>query len=423
MSNNVIPYSDPNLDEEPKSLWTKFTERRLKVWQPILSPQRVIPCFIVCGIVFLIIGLVLLLTSKSVEEYFVDYTDKPTNSHDVGFFDVHIEKDMEPPIWMYYHLEGFFQNHRKYLKSRSADQLKAKSSPPKTSSQELDECEPWVTSIVNDQEFVNYPCGIIAQSIFNDSFALQIRDPQAMDFSNRIEVDSRAETIAWAVDVDSGKFVNLNPEEISKKDLQNQALLNMWILQRFPPVRCEQVVISDSKPFVPAKIATRNVTFQGSVERQVLITDCTDYIGTNGGPSCNFERDGLPFACNGDYQEVYDLDWGIENGHFIVWMRVAGLPSFDKLWGKIDRKIEAGSTVRVHYVSNFPVKPFHGRKAFVLSTATVLGGRNDALGIAYLAVGSACLIFGVVFLWHHVAYPRPLGDVSRLWVKPKYRDP
>jgi len=324
---------------------------------------------------------------------------------------------MEPPIWMYYHLEGFFQNHRKYLKSRSADQLKAKSSPAKTSPQELDECKPWVTSVVNNREFVNYPCGIIAQSVFNDSFALQIRSPQGGEFSNRIEVDSRAETIAWAPDVDTGKFTNLKPEGISENDLPNQALLNMWILQRFPPVRCEQVVISDTKPFVPTKLAMRNVTFQGASGRQMLITDCTDYEGT---PTCRFERDGIPFSCTGDYQEVRVKDWGIENGHFIVWMRVAGLPCFDKLWGRIDRKIEAGSTVRVHYVSNFPVKPFHGRKALVLSTATILGGRNDALGIAYLVVGSSCLVFGVAFLWHHVANPRPLGDVSRLWVKPKY---
>jgi hypothetical protein len=193
----------------------------------------------------------------------------------------------------------------------------------------------------------------------------------------------------------------------------------MWILQHFPPVRCEQVNISDAKPYVPTKPATRNVSFQGSDDRRALITDCTGYEGT---PSCRFERAGLPFNCTGDYREVRVNDWGIENGHFIVWMRVAGLPSFDKLWGRIDRRIEAGSTLRVHYVNNYPVRPFKGRKAFVLSTATILGGRNDALGIAYLVVGSCCLIFGVAFLWHDLANPRPLGDVSRLWVTRKYAD-
>jgi hypothetical protein len=209
MASNVTPVLDPTLDEEPRSLWTRFIERRLKVWQPIQSPRRVIPCFIVCGIVFLIVGLVLLFTSKGVEEYFVDYTDEPTNSHDVGVFDIHIEKDMEPPIWVYYHLEGFFQNHRKYLKSRSSDQLKAKTSPPKTSPSDLEQCDPWVTSVVNGQEIVNYPCGIIAQSVFNDSFVLQIRSPQGGEFSTPIEVDSRAETIAWAVDVETKKVRQL----------------------------------------------------------------------------------------------------------------------------------------------------------------------------------------------------------------------
>jgi hypothetical protein len=405
------PLDQPE-DDEPESWGHRFAQRRLKAWQPILAPRRVIACYIVSGLLFFGIGIVLLLTSRSVEEYVVDYTDLPTNRHGVGTFDIQVVSDMEPPIWVYYQLDGFHQNHRRYVKSRSNSQLGEGTVPPKTAEQDLTECIPWVTT----GERINYPCGVIAKSVFNDTYALSVRTPQAAP-GERLAIDSRARTIAWDADTQGGKFVNQNPEAHNGHALANQVLLNMWLLQRFPPAVCEQEIISQEKPFVPVYVATKNVTLQrdpatNKTERQIPITDCSGY--TSDEPHCNFVRDGQPFNCSGDYKQVRVNDWGIESGHFIVWMRVAGLPSFMKLWGRIDTPIKAGSTVTVNFVSNFPVKPFDGRKAIVLSTASVLGGRNDFLGLGYLAVGGCCLVFGLAFLWRHIAKPRPLGDVSLL---------
>merc|ERR1712232_992264 len=126
------------------------------------------------------------------------------------------------------------------------------------------------------------------------------------------------------------------------------------------------------------------------------VVDCTGYNTKN--PSCNFTRNGEAFPCNGAYRKV-QREWGIENGHFIVWMRIAGLPNFRKLWGKIDKSLKKGSKIRVHYQDNFPVKKFRGRKALVISTSSVLGGRNDSLGYGYIVVGFCCLIFGLYFFW------------------------
>merc|ERR1719401_315304 len=91
-------------------------------------------------------------------------------------------------------------------------------------------------------------------------------------------------------------------------------------------------------------------------------------------------------------------EWGIENGHFISWMRVAGLPSFRKLWGKVDKPLKAGSRIRVHYQDNFPVKEFGGRKTLVISTSSGLSGRKKHIGYGYIAVGGCFLIFGLLFL-------------------------
>jgi len=117
-------------------------------------------------------------------------------------------------------------------------------------------------------------------------------------------------------------------------------------------------------------------------------------------------KNNKPLQCPGPEFDVKPVDdWGVESGHFMVWMRVAGLPNFRKLWGKVDERLAAGTRLKVYVASNFPVKGFHGEKAVVISTSSPLGGRNDFLGMGYLVVGVCCLIFGAWFLWKHLSSP------------------
>ena len=48
---------------------------------------------------------------------------------------IDIPKDMDAPIYVYYKLDNFYQNHRRYVKSRSDIQLRGKSGSTET-------CEP-----------------------------------------------------------------------------------------------------------------------------------------------------------------------------------------------------------------------------------------------------------------------------------------
>ncbi|KAG5450944.1 Cell cycle control protein 50A [Clonorchis sinensis] len=54
----------------------------------------------------------------------------------------------------------------------------------------------------------------------------------------------------------------------------------------------------------------------------------------------------------------------------------------------------------------YPVTQFGGTKRFILSTESWLGGRNPTLGIAYIVVGSICLVLGILFLILHYRLPR-----------------
>lgn len=61
------------------------------------------------------------------------------------------------------------------------------------------------------------------------------------------------------------------------------------------------------------------------------------------------------------YMCVYILQ-GVEDEHFIVWMRTAALPNFRKLYAKINTDLEAGSVLAIDVDGNFEVNSFGGKK-------------------------------------------------------------
>jgi hypothetical protein len=77
-------------------------------------------------------------------------------------------------------------------------------------------------------------------------------------------------------------------------------------------------------------------------------------------------------------------------------MRTAGLPSFRKLYGKIEGPLLPGDYTLL--IKNaYDVTSFNGEKSFLLSTTNALGGRNYFLAISYIVVGALCIVFGVIF--------------------------
>ncbi|KAK7043731.1 alkylphosphocholine resistance protein lem3 [Paramarasmius palmivorus] len=214
--------SGDDSNNEKKSGWrrpanTAFKQQRLKAWQPILTPKTVLPTFFIIGIIFGPIGGLLIWGSSQVSEMTFDYTDcdrltsgaaattLPSNKYsyrlssgnsDVTIvppsysfvnntdsgnttipfdqleqctleFDVPI--DLKPSVFMYYKLTNFYQNHRRYVKSLNTDQLQGKGGSVST----LDDsdCKPLGSRVDKDgTRKPIYPCGLIANSLFNDSY-------------------------------------------------------------------------------------------------------------------------------------------------------------------------------------------------------------------------------------------------------------
>jgi LEM3 (ligand-effect modulator 3) family / CDC50 family len=105
---------------------------------------------------------------------------------------------------------------------------------------------------------------------------------------------------------------------------------------------------------------------------------------------------------------------GIQNEHFINWMRTAGLPEFRKYYGKIDYDFVAGDSLTFNITTNYEVQSFGGAKSLVITQLTEFGSKNAGIGKSYLAVGCINLIVGILFLSKRWIRPRPLGDIRQL---------
>ncbi|XP_001373926.1 cell cycle control protein 50A [Monodelphis domestica] len=156
---------------------TAFKQQRLPAWQPILTAGTVLPAFFVVGLIFIPIGIGVFVTSNNIREFEIDYTGTDVNDScnkclswndtkpcicEINFT---LEQPFEGNVFMYYGLSNFYQNHRRYVKSRDDSQLNGDITALKNPSKE---CEPYR----RDEDIPIAPCGAIANSMFNDTLEL-----------------------------------------------------------------------------------------------------------------------------------------------------------------------------------------------------------------------------------------------------------
>jgi LEM3 (ligand-effect modulator 3) family / CDC50 family len=109
---------------------------------------------------------------------------------------------------------------------------------------------------------------------------------------------------------------------------------------------------------------------------------------------------------------------GIQDEHFIVWMRTQSLPKFRKLYGRISENFSKNDVITFQVEANFEVRSFNANKAIIITNNAQFGAKNGALGIAYVTVGSLSLFLGIAFCVKQVFVPRQLGNPKKLgWTK------
>ena len=269
-----------------------------------------------------------------------------------------IPEDIGPPVLLYYRLTNFYQNHRRYVKSFDQDQLSGEFRSNDTIGKS--DCDP--LEIDPDTNKTYYPCGLIANSLFNDTFFSPVALNAAGSNADNQTYTMTDKGIAWASDKDLYKQTTYTYDQVVPPP--------NWRLQ-FP-------AYNESFPF----------------------------------------------------PDIHTWE------QFQVWMRTAGLPTFSKLALRNDTAAMTSGTYQMtiydckhsRYIQNlslwsadyslqtdFPVLEYSGTKGILLSTRTVMGGKNPFLGVAYIVVAGICVLLGALFTATHLIKPR-YGLDSRLFV-------
>ena len=199
---------------------SKFKQQKLPGWRPVPTIASTTIIFICFGVIFILLGTLILIFSNQIIEIKKRYDDLPDcKDSEVCNVTIEIEQDMDRVIMIYYQLNGFYPNHRRYVKSKSDVQLNGKSMTLEEM-KKSQECDPVVTNeemgfqegatSITGKELnmkdLAVPCGLIAKSYFNDVF----RDWQ-VDGEN-ITVNEK--DIAWSADK---KLKYKNTDDLSKQ--------------------------------------------------------------------------------------------------------------------------------------------------------------------------------------------------------------
>ena len=104
-----------------------------------------------------------------------------------------IPSNLKPPVLFYYRLTNFYQNHRRYVKSLDSDQLQGNA----VHNDSLGSCKPLD---VDHNGKPYWPCGLIANSFFNDTFSNPLQLNAHDSSAQNITYNMTDTGIAWSSD-------------------------------------------------------------------------------------------------------------------------------------------------------------------------------------------------------------------------------
>ncbi|XP_027199041.2 cell cycle control protein 50A-like isoform X1 [Dermatophagoides pteronyssinus] len=353
--------SDISLRRRPRDSY--FLQQTFRTHYPLMTVGSWIPIFRLLAIVYMILGLICFYQNMTVTEYKFEYTDclsesaieSKKNNTNILYCKDEIDKNpghichcqisvymssIPKNVYVYYGLEFYYQNYLPYVDSVDNFQLCGLRLT-------RGECSS------NDNETLpTVPCGMIANSMFNDTFVLEKRI---------LARDESGHTKRY-----------LFPISIIRKNIS-------W---KFPE-RYRNPTVPKNQTL---KYVFRNTKKPANWHKPIYELDLED-------PTNN----------------------GFENEPFINWMQISPFSSLRKAYGYIDHSDNSFTStglqdgyylLQINY--SYPVHRFNGKKYIIISNTSSFGGKNYFLSYIFLITSILNSIIAILFYYLDKKY----GKVS-----------
>lgn len=293
-------------------------------------------------------------------------------------------------------LENFYQNKRRYDRSRDENQLLGG-----TSNYLSTECEPYRYQLTQDLSKVlkTAPCGAVANSLFNDTFTIYYNHKLS---NNPIKLNISKKDLAWSSD---RKFKFRNPANFIhtvkpvnwhknitqlENGFQNEDLMVWMRTAAFPTFKklYGRILLEENSKLahkIPIPMEEANHTTFKSILK--LKNRIKDYFTNKANESI------MSF-----YNETE-----------------AKMPVI-QLHKTLYRLPKGQYFIDIEY--NYMIKQINGRKFFILANVSWIGGRCNFLAISYIVVGCLCFMAAIVLFFIHIYHGNMDFDTAILMVDP-----
>lgn len=377
-----------------------------------------------------------------------DGFDSNIDEHDWGKeceFYIKITEDIPKPVYLYYQVDHFFQNHRAYVKSRSFKMEKGD-----IETEQAADCDPLRDTNAVGQQYVLgkdaegkditkglVPCGIAAYSTFNDRFQASVIRTEATEaitdateipcenmYKESYQKMTKDEELAEEWKSDSYKCYKIccEDDEITTYPFPKHTGPN-------PPAKdadgmkevLTQMFATDNREAGADLWSKKNIAWASDVNEKYIYSswDAAKYTNEGilqvaqttkgieqckkncapGGSNCPFSdtANDKQSMCSEQLKVTLPR---VDDQDYIVWMRYATTQDFSKLHRVLNFDLKKGDYVKIKAFNYFQL-PKYGRKKLFFSTAGQIGGSGGALGVLWIVDGVICAIIAIIFLFAH----------------------
>ncbi|OEH78052.1 hypothetical protein cyc_07696 [Cyclospora cayetanensis] len=327
--------------QEIQRSWLPFQVYRLEVTMYIC---------VTWGIVLLALGIALLIFALDATEVVIEYNNSTPEGDVVPF---NVQKRLNPPVYVYYRIQGFYANYRPYVKD----------GPPQVSS--------------------SYKCDE-KSSADASSGTRCIHELSSLVFSS-------------SACIRSAVFIRTREEAL--------ALRLVGGVQTLP--RLEFAAESG----LPMRTSATEEAFPCGAQSVALFNDDLELKKQKGGgpvTTLSLNTNDVPYKWDFLQFMVKKSSWtesGLEpwilpsDPKFRVWLHPPVTPDFQKLYGIITEALVPNVQYYAVLSQNkWPAGEWGAKKAFVIASLTPMGGPNMPLALFTIVTGILCILL-VVLLW------------------------